>query len=210
MNSTIDRLSLSQSAATVRVGESATFAVSALDAAGNLVLTGATTWQWASSNAGPAPVTANGASATVNSLAESTTTVSVTETESGKTASLPLTIATAPIITTASGLQYQDVVIGAGRTPVTGKRVAVFYIGTFRNGTVFESRQSPADPFIFRIGVGQVIRGWDEGIAPMREGGKRRLFVPAELAYGSAGSAGGTIPPNTPIDFEVDLVAIEP
>jgi peptidylprolyl isomerase len=208
MNSTIDRLTLTQSAQQVAVGQIGGFDVTAQDAAGNLVLTGPSTWQWASSEPSTASLVTNGASATATALTAGATTVTVTETESGKTATLPLVVFPAPIITTESGLQYQDLVIGTGRSPVLGKRVAVYYVGTFKDGTVFDSRQRPAAPFIFTIGVGQVIRGWDEGVAGMREGGKRKLFVPAELAYGETGQ--GPIPPNTPIDFEVELLEIEP
>ncbi|MBC7808290.1 MAG: FKBP-type peptidyl-prolyl cis-trans isomerase [Akkermansiaceae bacterium] len=221
MDSTIDRLSLTRSAEAVTAGESATFAVTAQNAAGDLVLTGATTWQWSSSAADVATLAADGANATVSTLTAGTTDIRVTETESGKTATLGLTVSPAPspspsasptpnpVITTPSGLQYQDIVIGTGRAPVLGKRVAVYYVGTFKDGTVFDSRQQ-APPFIFTIGVGQVIKGWDEGVAGMKEGGKRKLFVPSELAYGATGSQGGTVPPNTPIDFEVELLEIEP
>lgn len=210
MGSTIDHLTLTQSALKIAAGDTASFSVTAQDAAGNLVLTGPSTWQWAVSDTKVSKIAPDGANATVSTFEAGAITVNVTEIESGKTASLPLIILSAPVITTASGLQYQDIRIGTGRLPVNGKRVAVYYVGTFKDGTVFDSRQSPAAPFIFRIGVGAVIKGWDEGVATMREGGKRKLFVPAELGYGSAGSQGGTVPPNTPIDFEVDLLEIEP
>lgn len=210
MNSTIDHLTLTQSAQRIAVGQIGGFDVTAQDAAGNLVLTGPSIWQWSSSESSIASLVTNGASATASALTTGASIITVTETESGKTANLPLVVFPAPIVTTGTGLQYQDLVIGTGRSPVIGKRVAVYYVGTFKDGTVFDSRQRPAAPFIFTIGVGQVIKGWDEGLASMREGGKRKLFVPAELAYGATGSQGGTIPPNTPIDFEVELLEIEP
>ncbi len=208
MGSTIDRIDLSQSTPAIVVGDALVVAATARDAAGNMVLTGASTFQWSTNNARIATVTPNGASATVLGLTTGAAAITVTETESGKTATLPVTAAY-PTITTTTGLQYQDVVIGTGRFPVPGKRVAVYYKGTFKDGTVFDSRLAPANAFIFTIGLGQVIKGWDEGVAGMREGGKRKLFVPSDLAYGTTGSQGGTIPPNTPIDFEVELLEIE-
>ncbi len=107
---------------------------------------------------------------------------------------------------TASGLRYQDLAPGDGPTPQPGQRVTVHYTGYFTDGRVFDSSVARGQPFTFILGVGQVIRGWDEGVATMRVGGKRLLYVPANLAYGSRGY--GPIPPDTDLIFEVELLEI--
>jgi peptidylprolyl isomerase/FKBP-type peptidyl-prolyl cis-trans isomerase FkpA len=107
-----------------------------------------------------------------------------------------------------SELQIEDLVVGTGATAVTGDTLVVHYIGTFLDGKKFDSsydRGKPLDPF--PLGAGAVIKGWDQGLVGMRVGGKRRLTIPAALAYGSQGSP-PTIPPNTPLRFEIDLIAI--
>ncbi len=106
-----------------------------------------------------------------------------------------------------SSLETTDTVLGTGATAVSGDTITVHYIGAFLDGRVFESSYSLGQPYRFRLGAGQVITGWDQGIPGMRIGGKRRLVIPASLAYGSRGQ--GPIPPNTPIQFEVELVAID-
>ncbi len=111
-------------------------------------------------------------------------------------------------ITTESGLQYYDIVEGRGPSPQPGQKVVVNYVGRLQDGTVFDSSYKRNQPFTFTYGVGQVIRGWEEGLATMRVGGKRYLRIPPELAYGSRG-AGGVIPPNATLDFEVELLAIQ-
>jgi len=103
-------------------------------------------------------------------------------------------------------LQIEDLVVGTGATAVAGDTVSVNYVGTFLDGRKFDASADHGGPFTFRVGVGQVIKGWDQGIPGMRVGGKRRLTVPSDLAYGPAGS--GPIPPNTPLRFEVELVSI--
>jgi hypothetical protein len=104
-------------------------------------------------------------------------------------------------------LQIEDVVVGTGATAATGDTVSVLYTGTFLDGRVFDaSSQHGNVPITFRLGAGQVIAGWDQGLVGMKVGGKRRLTIPPSLAYGSSGS--GPIPPNTPLKFEVDLVGI--
>jgi peptidylprolyl isomerase len=110
-------------------------------------------------------------------------------------------------VTTASGLKYVDVVVGKGATPVSGKQVKVHYTGTLENGKKFDSSVDRNEPFSFTIGVGQVIRGWDEGVMSMKVGGKRKLIIPSKLGYGAQG-AGGVIPPNATLLFDVELLDI--
>jgi len=108
-------------------------------------------------------------------------------------------------VTTASGLSYVDLVVGNGPRPASGKPVKVHYTGWLENGTKFDSSVDRGEPFVFTIGAGEVIPGWDEGVMTMKVGGKRRLIVPARLGYGEAG-AGGVIPPNATLIFEVELL----
>lgn len=110
-------------------------------------------------------------------------------------------------VTTASGLKYIDVVAGTGASPVAGKRVTVHYTGTLDNGRKFDSSVDRNEPFTFVIGVGQVIPGWDEGVMSMKVGGKRKLIIPAKLGYGARG-AGGVIPPNATLHFDVELLNV--
>jgi peptidylprolyl isomerase len=109
--------------------------------------------------------------------------------------------------TTPSGLQYEDIVVGTGASPQQAGRVTVHYTGTFLDGKKFDSSVDRGQPFTFVIGVGQVIKGWDEGVATMKVGGKRNLIIPADLAYGSRGQ--GPIPPNTTLYFEVELLSVQ-
>lgn len=108
-------------------------------------------------------------------------------------------------VTTASGLKYIDLVVGKGASPVAGKRVKVHYTGTLPNGIKFDSSVDRNQPFEFVIGKGQVIKGWDEGVMTMKVGGKRKLIIPPQLGYGAKG-AGGVIPPNSTLLFDVELL----
>jgi peptidylprolyl isomerase len=110
------------------------------------------------------------------------------------------------MITTDSGLQYTDVVVGTGAAPTIGKKVTVHYTGTLQDGTKFDSSRDRKQPFEFTIGVGQVIKGWDEGVATMKVGGRRNLVIPADLGYGSRGI--GPIPPNATLLFDVELLGV--
>lgn len=112
----------------------------------------------------------------------------------------------ANVTTTDSGLQYVDLVEGTGATPRSGQTVQVHYTGTLEDGTQFDSSRDSGRPFSFRLGAGQVIRGWDEGIATMRVGGRRQLIIPPNLGYGSRGV--GPIPPNSTLVFDVELLRI--
>ena len=113
----------------------------------------------------------------------------------------------AKTVTTASGLKYTDVKVGSGASPVKGKQVKVHYTGTLENGKKFDSSVDRNEPFVFVIGVGQVIAGWDEGVMGMKVGGKRKLIIPSKLGYGARG-AGGDIPPNATLLFDVELLDV--
>lgn len=110
--------------------------------------------------------------------------------------------------TTASGLKYTDETVGTGESPKTGQKVTVHYTGTLTDGKKFDSSKDRDEPFTFTIGIGQVIKGWDEGVMTMKPGGKRKLIIPPELGYGSRG-AGGVIPPNATLIFDVELISIK-
>lgn len=113
--------------------------------------------------------------------------------------------------TNPSGLQYEDTTVGSGAEATPGALVAVHYTGWLYNngiaGAKFDSSKDRGQPFRFSLGGGQVIRGWDEGVAGMKVGGTRRLVIPPELGYGARG-AGGVIPPNATLLFEVDLLGV--
>ncbi len=111
------------------------------------------------------------------------------------------------MIATASGLQYEDLAEGTGEAAKAGDSVQVHYTGWLADGTKFDSSLDRGSPFGFRLGAGKVIRGWDEGVAGMRVGGRRKLHIPAALGYGARG-AGGVIPPNAELIFEVELLQI--
>ncbi len=112
---------------------------------------------------------------------------------------------------TASGLEYEDTIVGAGELATKGQSVTVHYTGWLYNngvqGAKFDSSKDRNDPFVFSLGAGMVIRGWDEGVAGMRVGGSRTLIIPASLGYGARG-AGGVIPPNATLKFDVELLGL--
>jgi FKBP-type peptidyl-prolyl cis-trans isomerase FkpA len=110
-------------------------------------------------------------------------------------------------ITTATGLVYEEVVVGSGGEAVAGNHVTVHYTGWLTDGTKFDSSKDRGDPFRFSLGAGQVIAGWDQGVAGMKVGGTRKLTIPPQLGYGARG-AGGVIPPNATLVFEVELLAV--
>lgn len=111
------------------------------------------------------------------------------------------------ITATEGGLQIQDLTVGAGQEVKSGDTVTVNYLGTLVNGTKFDSSYDRNQPFTTQIGVGQVIKGWDEGIVGMKVGGKRKLTIPAALGYGS--QSAGSIPANSTLIFEVELLSVK-
>jgi FKBP-type peptidyl-prolyl cis-trans isomerase FkpA len=111
-------------------------------------------------------------------------------------------------VTTPSGLKYEDLDAGTGATAQSGQKAKVHYTGWLTNGQKFDSSKDRNDPFEFTLGAGQVIKGWDEGVVGMKVGGKRKLTIPAALGYGARG-AGGVIPPNAELIFEVELLGVK-
>lgn len=110
--------------------------------------------------------------------------------------------------TTPSGLSYEDTTKGTGASPRVGQTAEVHYTGYLTDGTKFDSSVDRGQPFNFRVGQGQVIKGWDEGVATMKVGGKRRLTIPPDLGYGARGAA-GAIPPNATLVFDVELLGVK-
>ncbi len=108
---------------------------------------------------------------------------------------------------TDTGLKYEDLVEGEGKVAQANQKVSVHYTCWLTDGTKFDSSLDRNDPFSFPLGGGRVIRGWDEGVQGMKVGGKRKLTIPPQLGYGSTG-AGGVIPPNATLVFEVELLGI--
>jgi peptidylprolyl isomerase len=110
-------------------------------------------------------------------------------------------------IQTATGLEYVEIAEGTGAQPKPGDSVSVHYTGWLKSGEKFDSSRDRGQPLVFPLGRGRVIKGWDEGVASMKVGGKRKLIIPAHLGYGDRG-AGGVIPPGATLIFEVELVGI--
>jgi FKBP-type peptidyl-prolyl cis-trans isomerase len=111
-------------------------------------------------------------------------------------------------VTTKSGLKYVDEKVGTGPEAKAGNQVTVHYTGTLKNGKQFDSSRTRNQPFVFELGAGRVIKGWDEGVAGMKVGGKRKLIIPSDLAYGKRG-AGNVIPPDSELTFDVELLGVK-
>lgn len=148
---------------------------------------------------GATPATAE---PTATVLIDATATIASTAVSSGAAPTL-----SDGATTTDSGLMYEDLTVGDGAEAMTGSRVTVHYTGYLQDGTVFDSSLDRGDPFTFALGTGNVIPGWDEGVTGMKVGGQRRLVIPADLAYGESG-AGGVIPPNATLTFDVELLEV--
>jgi FKBP-type peptidyl-prolyl cis-trans isomerase FkpA len=117
------------------------------------------------------------------------------------------------LVTTNTGLQYHDIRLGSGTAAQLGDAVLVHYTGWLQNadgsrGSKFDSSRDRGQPFTFTLGQGQVIKGWEEGVRGMKVGGQRRLIIPSVLGYGVRGAAGGMIPPNSTLIFEVELIKV--
>lgn len=108
-----------------------------------------------------------------------------------------------------NGLQIEDLKVGTGPEAKAGDTISVNYSGALENGTVFDASEKHGGPATFQIGVGQLIKGWDEGIPGMKVGGKRKLIVPPSLGYGSQNVGNGLIPPNSTLFFEVELLSVQ-
>lgn len=110
---------------------------------------------------------------------------------------------------TATGLRYTEIAIGTGETPKFGEKVTIHYTGYLMDGKKFDSSKDRYKAYTFKVGSGTTLKGWEEGVLTMKVGGKRRLVVPSELAYGERGVQ-GSIPPNATVVFEIELLSIEP
>jgi FKBP-type peptidyl-prolyl cis-trans isomerase len=119
----------------------------------------------------------------------------------------PTTTPTRPVVN-VTDLKIEDTRVGTGAVAEAGKNVTVHYTGWLTNGTKFDSSKDSGQPFTFQLGTGQVIKGWDQGVAGMKVGGMRKLTIPPSLGYGASG-AGGAIPPNATLIFEVELLKVE-
>ena len=113
------------------------------------------------------------------------------------------------VVTTGSGLKYQDLKVGTGPAAKKGDTVEVHYTGWLKDGKKFDSSVDRNRPFAFPLGAGRVIKGWDEGVAGMKVGGKRKLIIPSKLGYGARGTPDGTIPADAELTFEVELLKIK-
>ena len=146
------------------------------------------------------------ASDTVESTAQASPTPTI-ETENKTPQASDNKMSEEKIVTTPSGLKYEVLQEGSGATPENGQTVTVHYTGTLEDGSKFDSSRDRGQPFQFKVGIGQVIQGWDEGLSTMKVGERRKFIIPPDLGYGASG-AGGVIPPNATLIFDVELLGI--
>lgn len=125
------------------------------------------------------------------------------------TAEIGSTVPNTTTNNTMEGLEIKDIAVGTGAEAVAGKTVSVHYVGTLLDGKKFDSSRDRGEPFSFVLGTGSVIRGWDEGVKGMKVGGKRKLTIAPELAYGDRAVGGGLIPANSTLVFEVELLGVK-
>jgi FKBP-type peptidyl-prolyl cis-trans isomerase len=157
--------------------------------------------------AGCNSTTTTGGSSSSTSATGSSSTTSTTAAPPAAASGAEAT-ASAKEITMPNGLKYVDLKVGDGQLAETGMTAQVHYTGWLTDGTKFDSSVDRGQPFSFKLGAGQVIRGWDEGVKGMRVGGKRKLTIPPDMGYGAAG-AGGVIPPNATLVFDVELLGLQ-
>jgi FKBP-type peptidyl-prolyl cis-trans isomerase len=131
------------------------------------------------------------------------------EESTNKPASTPATNATPKKAENVMELKKEDIKVGTGAVAEAGKSVTVHYTGWLTDGKKFDSSKDHGQPFTFQLGAGQVIKGWDQGVAGMKVGGQRKLTIPPSLGYGAAGAGGGLIPPNATLVFEVELLDVK-
>ena len=146
-----------------------------------------------------------GCNSSQNAGSDAASTQGATQSAAGSTTFTPMP---AGATTTPSGLKFVDLTVGKGDSPKPGQICKVHYTGWLTNGKKFDSSVDRGQPFEFPIGQGGVIKGWDEGVATMKVGGKRKLEIPPQLGYGAAG-AGGDIPPNATLIFDVELLGVK-
>jgi FKBP-type peptidyl-prolyl cis-trans isomerase len=152
--------------------------------------------------------TTTGGSSSSSTSATGSSSTSATTAAPPAAASGTEATAAAKEITMPNGLKYVDLKVGDGQIAETGMTAQVHYTGWLTDGTKFDSSVDRGQPFSFKLGAGQVIRGWDEGVKGMRVGGKRKLTIPPDMGYGAAG-AGGVIPPNATLVFDVELLGVQ-